>query len=622
MKDATQLLDHPHAAEAMRRLGFTTQQLNDTTLPPTRLAARRRALANAIAAVDDETKRAKAAIQLSEQVYRVRPAEKRDRTKLTVRHSLQKASLDIAAKIEADALRKRSEAKLAGAEAARTAALRERDARRVEDAARRDELRRLKLAQLDAQRAAIAAKPSPEKRPGTAPSPTSRALAINEELARRIDAAQARKESFAKQREAELVESMRAREQKAAETREARAAAAREAASRRQLLQKQFELRRELHTVIAESSNYDLLTQAQTKMDTASAARRERAEEVIRRAQARKRAQDAATQRRTAAQKVADEAKRKDAQRCEERTHERSVVNEHELAEKHRKREEKLARSRLLLQTQRISEDVNRKMLEEKIERDLGRAEQARRKHITRSASFDTLRRRKALEENMAIHRRREAYQLERTRTAIAAKEERYHELKKKEQQRLELVRLERARVMAMEDEMRAELATKAKALAAAAPSSRPKRALPPGVAVARPSSAPTTARRRQADAARESAQAAKLAATELAQKRKMAAQKRGRAALAIARASRDEMGGLAAVERLRSRQNEELLASLAAEQARESERALLLAQTEGADRERLVKIFECERRAAEEETVELTARHDIELSQHVAWMR
>ena len=84
LNDSTHLLEHPHATQAMRRLGFNSHQINDTTLPPTRLAARRHALANAIAAVDDETKRAKAAVQLSNQVYRVRPAEKRDRTKLTL----------------------------------------------------------------------------------------------------------------------------------------------------------------------------------------------------------------------------------------------------------------------------------------------------------------------------------------------------------------------------------------------------------------------------------------------------------------------------------------------------------------------------------------------------------
>eukprot|EP00698_Gefionella_okellyi_P003017 TRINITY_DN12842_c0_g1_i1.p1 TRINITY_DN12842_c0_g1~~TRINITY_DN12842_c0_g1_i1.p1 ORF type:complete len:121 (-),score=12.36 TRINITY_DN12842_c0_g1_i1:74-436(-) len=72
-------------------------------------------------------------------------------------------------------------------------------------------------------------------------------------------------------------------------------------------------------------------------------------------------------------------------------------------------------------------------------------------------------------------------------------------------------------------------------------------------------------------------------------------------------------------VEELKKRQNEELLAILAQEQAKENEREFLLAGVEGvAERRRLELIFGVERAKANQHIMNLTREHELVLAQHM----
>ena len=134
----------------------------------------------------------------------------------------------------------------------------------------------------------------------------------------------------------------------------------------------------------------------------------------------------------------------------------------------------------------------------------------------------------------------------------------------------------------------------------------------------ARPSSAPP----RRDMVAAEEAEAAARAAQKVAAERAVQARARARDRLAATREKRDDgdRGGLAAVERMRREQNQQLLAELRDEEDRDAQRKALLGETpSGPDRERLLKICEMERSRASSNMMSLTAEHELALAQRMA---
>ena len=613
IRSLERVLTDPHATEALLRTGLRAEELKTLEkTQPTRIQHKLNLIEQEIKLIQQEQDRAKKAAQNSEIVMRA-PAATKKHARSASRHALERASLELTRKIEQEVIRKKSEQKLADAEAARAKLVRERDKKLAADSARRAELRRLKCAQIEAQRSS--------QRPASAPAQELARERVqrteNKELAIQIASVQSKKEELTRRREASLRERIKERERKAVEMQKKRKVDEEEAARRRLLLSKQFELRRELHSIISESANYDLLSKAQQASRNAESERRRRQDEMVRKSQLeQKKKQDAVRERRAAVQAAAQAAAISDARRIEKRSISYSAAEEEKSTQRQRQRSDASARSRMRVQTRRISDEIDRKMLAKKIEQDLERAAQLRASALTDSASFDRIRRRRAIEDNMRAHRRREEYRVERTKRSIAEKNERYDELKRKAMKEKELKQFERARQLALEDQMRSELESKARALIAAAPASHSKRALPPDVP-RRPYTAPVS--RRQSQKLQAETEVESHSAVRRAEARRVAAQKRGRVALAIARATSQGDGALAAIERLRRRQNEELLAMATSEQVRENERALLLEQAQGADRERLEKILNLERRNAEETALKLTTQHELELTQEMS---
>jgi len=434
---------------------------------------------------------------------------------------------------------------------------------------------------------------------------------------------EARREAAWEERDQALLDRLKVKESRSDARRASEAAEAEASGARRRALSQRASLRRELHAVASDSRNYALLAKRVSEeadgrarrsgaglARSASTGRLEMEDEVVRRRNAdRERQEQAARVRRQAGANRMQVRQEELARKLEESGLARAGEQALEAAERQREAYEKKERAQLRVYSARAVEEQAKDKTKQGIETKLERAERARAKRAAAArVGHDVLRRREAAADNKEMLRRRTAEKLDRMEKSIAYKDHKCDARRQQSEKESELRFKEREALRRREEQLKCQFATQAGALALV---SSAKAVGGPLASARLPPRAPPGTARGGGSAAAGWAEAPP---------RRGAGSARGGGG-GVGSGGHADTGAtaMASIEALRRNQNEALMLLLEEEQAREGEREALLSQTDGSDRERLRKIFEVERANAEDETMGLAARHELELAKEMA---
>lgn len=579
-----------------------------------------------------EAERAKRGGEISAASAAETAAERRERLRraqaLSMRQALDRQALILERDAEAEEIRQRMESRLQKAQSNRDELAAERQLRHARLQAYRESLESLHQQKLSARRAsppralsAPRASRGGGDRAGSMTAPSRLHSSKSHKAA--VAHAAMRRQAAWEERDRSLLDRLKIKESRAQARRTAESAGEDESRRRQRALGERVQLRRELHRVASESRNYAFLAERMERAGaqlgrSASTGRLEMDEEAARRRKnERERGEQAAAARRQAAAAAVAARRAQLARKLEEKASAHATDHALHAAARAREEYEKKERARLRVLSARVvavqAENKTRRSIETKLER---AEEQRKRRAAAAVVNFDVLRRREAAVDNQEMRRRATQDKEERIRRSIAAKERLFEQRRQQQQEEAEMLRIEREALRRREETLRKQLSchTTAHDLVTSA---------------ATIAQGPLTGASRHQVCPRPKAHTPRAPILAEAPPRRRMGPPRGRPAevrgspRAVGRVGwgghADGSSAMASIESLRRQQNEALMRLLEEEQAREAEREALLMRSDGADRERLRKIFEVERSNAEEDTMAFAAHHELELAKEMA---